>query len=74
MSTPNDQTATQPPFVGASGSAIPEWAAAEIRATWNAARASGSQLQAFRIIERMVDRLGYGRTQGNPPLTPNTAS
>lgn len=51
-----------------AGSAIPEWAATEIRNTWNAARDSGGELQAFRIIERMVDRLGYGRIQGNLPL------
>jgi hypothetical protein len=54
--------------VGHTGSAIPEWAATEIRNTWSAARDSGGELQAFRIIERMVDRLGYGRTQGNLPL------
>lgn len=54
--------------------AIPEWAATEIRETWNAARKAGGELQAFRIIERMVDRLGYGRTENNPPLLPNTKS
>ncbi len=43
---------------------------AEIRETWNAAREVGGELQAFRIIERMVDRLGYGRTENNPPLLP----
>jgi hypothetical protein len=52
-------------------SAIPDWAANEIRQTWNAAREAGGELQAFRIIERMVDRLGYGRTENNPPLLPN---
>ncbi len=45
--------------------------AKEIRETWNAARDAGGQLEAFRILERMTDRLGYGRTQNNPPLLPN---
>lgn len=48
---------------------IPEWAAKEIRETWKAAREAHGQMQAFRIIERMVNRLGYGRTLDNPPLT-----
>ena len=52
-------------------SAIPEWAATEIRDTWNAARKAGGELQAIGILERMVDRLGYGRTENNPPLVPN---
>ena len=73
MSATNSQTPTPAPLAARPGSAIPEWAAAEIRETWNSARASGSELQAFRIIERMVDRLGYGRTQGNPPLSPNAS-
>ena len=69
MNTPKESTGgcCPPPLC----SAIPEWAAAEIRETWNAAREAGGELQAFRIIERMVDRLGYGRTEGNPPLLPN---
>lgn len=58
-----------------SGSApVPDWAAKEIRATWRAARDSGNQLDSFRIIERMVDRLGYGRTENNPSLVPNSAT
>lgn len=44
----------------------------EIRDAWQAARGAGGQMQAFRILERMVDRLGYGRTENNPPLLPNT--
>lgn len=52
-------------------SAVPEDVAREIRDTWKAAREAGGELQAFRIIERMVDRLGYGRTENNPPLLPN---
>jgi len=28
-------------------------------------------MAAFRIIERMVDRLGYGRIENNPSLAPN---
>lgn len=42
--------------------------AEEIRRTWAAARAANGQTEAFRILERMVDRLGYGRTEGNPSL------
>jgi len=49
----------------------PDWVAEEIKATWRAARDAGGQIQAFRIIERMVDRLGYGRTEDNPSLVPN---
>ena len=52
-------------------SAVPEDVAREIRNTWKAAREAGGEMQAFRIIERMVDRLGYGRTENNPPLLPN---
>ena len=40
----------------------------EMRATWSIARDANGQLESFRIIERMVDRLGYGRTEGNPSL------
>ena len=50
---------------------VPDWVAEEIRTTWRAARDAGSQLESFRIIERMVDRLGYGRTENNPSLAPN---
>ncbi len=52
----------------ASREPVPVWVADEIRKTWNAARAAGGELQAFRIIERMVDRLGYGRVENNPPM------
>jgi len=48
---------------------------AEIKATWSAARDAHGQMEAFRILERMVDRLGYGRTENNPSLvTPNESS
>lgn len=57
-----------------AGSAVPDWAAREIRETWNAAREAGGEMQAFRIIERMVDRLGYGRIENNPPLLPSTSA
>lgn len=40
----------------------------EIRKTWRAATNANGQLQAFRILERMVDRLGYGRKENNPSL------
>ena len=53
---------------------VPDWAAAEIRATWRAARDAGGEMAAFRIIERMVDRLGYGRTENNPSLAQNAES
>jgi len=58
-----------PPVCGS----VPDWAAAEIRATWRAARDAGNQRDSFRIIERMVDRLGYGRTENNPSLAQNAA-
>lgn len=51
--------------------AVPESVAREIRETWIAAREAGGEMQAFRIIERMVDRLGYGRIENNPPLLSN---
>jgi hypothetical protein len=44
-----------------------EQMAAEIRKTWAAAQGKG-QLESFRIIERMVYRLGYGTTKDNPSL------
>ncbi|MEN6549974.1 MAG: hypothetical protein ABFE07_28355 [Armatimonadia bacterium] len=40
----------------------------EIRETWSAARSAGGQTEAYRILERMVDRLGYGRIDNNPSL------
>jgi hypothetical protein len=40
----------------------------EIRETWPAARDAGGQLEAFHILERMVDRLGYGRVENNPSI------
>lgn len=47
-------------------------AAEEIKTAWRAARNAPGQTEAFRILERMVDRLGYGRTENNPPLvSPN---
>ena len=57
-----------PPPCSAS---VPDWVAEEIKATWQAARDAGGEMQAFRIIERMVDRLGYGRRKNNPSLVPN---
>ena len=50
---------------------VPDWVAEEIKATWRAARDAGGEMSAFRIIERMVDRLGYGRMENNPSLVPN---
>ena len=47
-----------------SGS-VPDWVAEEIKATWRATHWP-AELQTFRIIERMVDRLGYGRIENNP--------
>ena len=47
---------------------VPKWIAEEIKSTWRAARDAGGQTEAFRILERMVDRLGYGRTENNPSL------
>ncbi len=39
----------------------------EIKRTWAKAQGLG-QLEAYRLFERMTDRLGYGRTVNNPPL------
>lgn len=50
---------------------VPAWVADEIKATWRAARDAGGEMAAFCIIERMVDRLGYGRMKNNPSLAPN---
>jgi len=40
----------------------------EIRETWRDATLVDGQTAAFRILERMVDRLGYERTKDNPSL------
>ena len=53
---------------------VPAWVSDEIKATWRAARDAGGEMDAFRIIERMVDRLGYGRTENNPSLAPNAGN
>jgi len=49
---------------------VPDWVADEIIATWGAARDVGSQTEAFRLFERMTDRLEYGRREKNPSLVP----
>jgi hypothetical protein len=59
----------------ATGSAfVPDWVAEEIKATWQAAREAGGETAAFHILERMVDRLGYGRMENNPSLVPTGRS
>lgn len=58
-------------YAPACSASVPEWVAKEIKETWRAAREAGGEMQAFRIIERMVDRLGYGRIKNNPSLVPN---
>ena len=65
------ELATPPVATPPARGDVPEWVAAEIRETWKAARDAGGEMQAFRIIERMTDRLGYGRRENNPPLPPN---
>ena len=40
----------------------------EVKRTWAHARDADGQTEAFRILERMVDRIGYGRTKNNPSL------
>jgi hypothetical protein len=50
---------------------MPDWAAKEIRETWRAARDTGNLIESFRILERMVYRLGHGLVK-NPSLVPNT--
>jgi hypothetical protein len=46
---------------------IPEWIAREIRETWRAALATNGFMESYGILERMVERLGYGRIDENPP-------
>lgn len=46
---------------------IPEWVSTEIKKTWRAATDGVGQTQAYRILERMVSRLGYNRRE-DPPL------
>lgn len=50
--------------------AIIESNAQEIRTTWRAARDANGQQSAFYILERMVDRIGYGRKETIPAPTP----
>ena len=59
---------TSPSKVEPEAQEVPEWIAKEIKDTWRAMRTCESQLEAYRICERMVDRLGYGRRDDNPPL------
>ena len=42
----------------------------EIRETWTAATTARGQMEAYGIMQRMVDRLGYSRTENNPSLIP----
>ena len=49
--------------------AIPAWVSEEIKATWTAMQGAG-QTEAYRIMERMVKRIGYGDLR-DPALTPN---
>jgi len=67
----NDAARAAGSYAPACSASVPEWVAEEIKATWQAARDAGGEMQAFRIIERMVDRLGYGRMKNNPSLVPN---
>ena len=46
---------------------------AEIRDAWMAARKANGQREAFVILERMVDRIGWQRTENNPPLAATPA-
>jgi hypothetical protein len=47
---------------------VPEWVSMEIWETWKTARDAGNQQEAFVILERMVDRLSFGRLVNNPSL------
>lgn len=67
----NDAARAAGSYAPACSASVPEWVAEEIKETWQAARDAGGEMQAFRIIERMVDRLGYGRMKNNPSLVPN---
>lgn len=48
---------------------VPDWAAKEIRDTWRMARDARGEREAFDLLERMVDRLGWGRLV-NPSRVP----
>jgi len=48
---------------------VPDWIKAEVKATWTAMQGAG-QMEAYRIMERMVKRLGYGDMR-DPSLAPN---
>lgn len=59
--------------VSSMAGSVPGWVREEIKETWKTARQCGSQMEAFRIFERMTDRLGYGRMDNNPSLAaPNS--
>lgn len=47
---------------------IPDWVSKEIIATWRKASNGICHLETFKVLDRMVDRLGYGRTTDNPSL------
>ena len=50
---------------------MPDWIKAEVKATWTAMQGVG-QMEAYRIMERMVRRLGYGDLR-DPSLAPNSS-
>jgi len=52
------------------GISVPSWIKEEVKATWTAMQGVG-QLEAYRIMERMVRRLGCGDMR-DPSLAPNS--
>lgn len=52
-------TASKNKVIVAQNSSVPEWISTEVKATWKAMQGKG-QLESYRIMERMVKRLGYG--------------
>jgi len=44
---------------------VPDWVSTEVKATWAAMQGVG-QMEAYRIMERMVRRLGYRDLRDQP--------
>ena len=55
-------------FEKLNSQASPPWALQEVQETWRVAQ-EVPQWEGFHMLERMVDRLGYGRL-GDPPIKP----
>ena len=49
-----------------NSNAVPKWAKDEIINSWNKAKVSGGQSEAYKILEDMVRKVVYD----NPPVNP----